>query len=345
MAKDEERIKCKNCGGELEFFPAHQNLICTKCESEFNIEKQKFEKFKSLDLENAQKLEEEFSKTANVFNCENCGSKIVFSKLEYSAVCPYCGGVHIKKTRLNPGLMPDAVIPFQFNEKVASEKFKEAMAKKKFAPNAFKKAPNADDIYGIYIPTMCFNATSQTSYTGEARESTTDSDGKTSYRYYPIKGQISMKHENVLIESSAHINQLNFERLKPFKHNELVCFKDDYIRGYSVEYHETPLKVCNENAEEKMKFQIRSAIERRYLDEIVSLKTNTIYSNQSFAYFLLPIYQVDYKFKNKKYKSLINGQTGKVVGKSPVSKVKVWLLVLGILFGISALIALYLLIA
>ncbi|MBO4412864.1 MAG: hypothetical protein J5779_02500, partial [Clostridia bacterium] len=171
-----------------------------------------------------------------------------------------------------------------------------------------------------------------------------DSDGKTHYRYYSIKGQISIKHENVLIESSTHINQLNFEKIKPFMFNELMCYSDDFIRGYSVEYHEKPLEICDELAKEKMKFAIKRAIYKRYIDEIVSLDMNIAYSNNTFAYFLLPVYQLEYKYKNKSYKSLINGQTGKVVGKTPVSKIKVWLLVLGILFGVSALIALFLLI-
>ncbi|MBO4412429.1 MAG: hypothetical protein J5779_00215, partial [Clostridia bacterium] len=161
MANSKENIKCKNCGGELEFFPAHQNLICTKCESEFEIEKTKFKQFKDLNLKESTKLEEEFSKSANVFNCENCGSKIVFSKLEYSTVCPYCGGVQIKKTRLKPGLMPDAIIPFQFNEKQAAEIFKNAMKHKNFVPKDLKNSC-LDNIYGIYLPIMCFNANSKT---------------------------------------------------------------------------------------------------------------------------------------------------------------------------------------
>ena len=41
-------------------------------------------------------------------------------------------------------------------------------------------------------------------------------------------------------------------------------------------------------------------------------------------YALLPVWIYNYKFKNEDYRFHINGQTGKIIGKVPISKGKVW---------------------
>ena len=50
---------------------------------------------------------------------------------------------------------------------------------------------------------------------------------------------------------------------------------------------------------------------------------------------LLPIWIATYPYKNEVYRLLVNGQTGEVVGTLPRDKVKIALLVVGILIIIA----------
>ena len=49
------------------------------------------------------------------------------------------------------------------------------------------------------------------------------------------------------------------------------------------------------------------------------------FSNVRFKHILLPVWMAAYPYKNKVYRFLINGETGRTAGKSPVSPLKVLL--------------------
>ena len=72
-----------------------------------------------------------------------------------------------------------------------------------------------------------------------------------------------------------------------------------------------------------------------------SLNIHTDYRDVTYKHMLLPVWISAYIFKGKLYNFYINGQTGEVQGKSPVSVFKV---VVAVLLGLAllALIALWL---
>ena len=65
------------------------------------------------------------------------------------------------------------------------------------------------------------------------------------------------------------------------------------------------------------------------------LDVSTSYSNQTYKHILLPLWLCTYAYKNKTYHFLVNGQTGKIHGKKPVSA---WKVVLAVLAAILVII-------
>jgi hypothetical protein len=55
------------------------------------------------------------------------------------------------------------------------------------------------------------------------------------------------------------------------------------------------------------------------------------YSDIHFKHVLLPVWMSAYRFRDKTYRFLVNGQTGEVAGESPVSWQRVTFLVIAIL--------------
>ena len=58
------------------------------------------------------------------------------------------------------------------------------------------------------------------------------------------------------------------------------------------------------------------------------MSVSTDYSAITYKHILLPLWISSFSFNNKIYRFLVNGQTGKVSGESPVSPVKVTFAVL-----------------
>ena len=346
--KEEKKIKkCKNCGGNLVFSPSLQSLFCNHCESSYEIEKDQTKSYHDvLTTVKPNEKDDVFLREGVIFNCENCGGQIVLTSNEFAKKCPYCGGYNIQMSNENITISPDSIIPFEIEKERAAELYVAAMKKKHFIPNAFKKSPPIDDIYGVYIPTMSYNADSNSTYFGEIREEHTklNSDGlsETYYTYRRISGSISEIHRNVLVESSSYMNQLEFESVSGFDYSKLYTFDEDFVRGFYVEYHSSPLKVCTEVAHTIMRNQIERAIKSKYRGkDVVNLRITPTFKNEIFSYYLLPVYKCDYVFKNKHYSAFINGQTGRVGGFPPKSKLKISLLVISLILLFGAFISLF----
>ena len=54
-----------------------------------------------------------------------------------------------------------------------------------------------------------------------------------------------------------------------------------------------------------------------------SLHFSTLYSKITYKYLLVPVWLSSFKYKEKLYQFVVNGQTGKVAGKAPTSVWKV----------------------
>ena len=97
---------------------------------------------------------------------------------------------------------------------------------------------------------------------------------------------------------------------------------------------------------EEAALRMQSNMERhvessRGFDHYRCMRYSHQFSNVKFKHILLPVWMSSYSYKNKVYNFMINGETGVVAGKSPVSALKVTLAVL-LGLGLAALIVLLL---
>lgn len=321
--------KCDNCGGGMIFSPKSQGLECEHCKSVKQFEKNKEYikhnlKDKPTSFEGYKKWKEE----NKVLKCETCGAQVILHNLEYSGTCPYCGSSYVSETKNLPDMAPDAIIPFKFDEEEATLRFKTGVKKKFFVPRAFKKKISADKVKGIYIPTFSFDANTQTTYSG--RLSRTETYGKnTTVKQFNIAGTQDLNIVDEMIETSSHITQNELKKLLPFNMNEAYKFDENFIRGYVVEHFETAFEACYSDAKKAMMQTIKSTILSRYnYDSVISFSMQPNFFDEKYTYRLVPIYQFEYKYKNKPYITKMNGQTGKIGGGLPISPWRVMLVVL-----------------
>ena len=83
-----------------------------------------------------------------------------------------------------------------------------------------------------------------------------------------------------------------------------------------------------------MKAEIKK---RTRADRVDRLQFSTVYDNITFKYLLAPIWLASYKYRDQVYNIVINGQTGKVAGKTPISVIKV-LIAIAIAIAVLAVI-------
>lgn len=317
--------KCSSCGGTMRFDPQSQALKCTSCVSTQQLLKEHSNLKHNLSSEAKEEKHQKWAEETKILRCNNCGAEIILNRLEFSGVCPYCGSSYVIETSLLPDFVPDRVIPFAFDEVEAEKRFKLQLKRKFYVPASCKKNVKPENIKGIYIPAFSFDANIDATYSGTLRRS---HDNEVSY--FHISGKHSSRQKDVLIENSSKLTQESLKKILPYDLESANKFSEGFVLGYVVEHYEDAFNVCLNKAQKEMQNRVKEEILSKYVHDGVrefNLKCN--FSNQKYVYSIVPIYQMNFMYKKKKFNVLMNGQTGKIGGKFPTSVLKVMLTVLG----------------
>ena len=110
--------------------------------------------------------------------------------------------------------------------------------------------------------------------------------------------------------------------------------------GYTIEQYESTVDECKVISKRIMEENIKGEILSKYsYDRVCYFEMTTNYANEKYMYHLFPIYKCEYKYKNKTYTTLMNGQTGRVGKGYPISVLKILLVVFGAIAMLGGLIA------
>ena len=329
---------CDSCGGKVEFSPQNKALKCINCGNLYPIEyKNQIVKHSTGDLNNTKHLDE-WSVKNRAYKCKVCGATITYNKYDIATNCQYCNTSSLVPLKDLPGLKPEKIIPFKIDKIQAKQEFKNRTLKRKFLPNEFKKNLPRADIGATYISSFAFDCFVEAKYSGRQsftktiRDKNGNSRTVTEYRHF--SGTIEKQFNNLVVESSDKINQSEINGILPYDFSECYDYKDDFIKGYNVGYYNQSVADAEVVARGEALNWIEGEIRNKY-SSIDYLNIDPTYSNIVYNYTLLPAYFVNFKYKNKPYINMMNGQTGKVTGKVPRSGAKISLFVLMILLIIG----------
>lgn len=348
-------FKCPSCGGVMVFDPKEQKLKCEYCKHVINMEDSR-QHPTAYGFDCDSELEPQvWGDRSHAVKCKNCGAETVFDAFVVADRCPFCGNSNIQEEVITKGIMPESIIPFKISADMATGLYKKWLRGKWLAPSKLKKSVNNQQVQltGMYVPCWSFDANTSSFYTAMAGEyywvtvyvTETDKDGKTRQvprqerrtRWYPVSGEYVEDFKNFVVDSSVHIDDTMYSHVQPYNMEELTPYKSEYLSGFKAERYSVDLKTGWETAKERLSPIIAQGIERQInADEVSALKFKTAYFNKKYKHILLPLWFSSFNYKNKVYGYMINGQTGKIDGNSPLSPWKVALLVAGIL-GLTVL--------
>lgn len=346
VRKASKRVHCSNCGAELLYAPGTDHLLCPYCQTENTIDHGDL-KVEERELEEYLNRELALTETEShqAIECNSCGSITSFDDRTKAKMCGFCGNhLLLKDAHSFTQVKVHALLPFSVDHREAHKHFRAWINKLWFAPNKLKHMANApEDLQGIYIPYWTFDAQTNTDYNGQRGDAyyvteTYKSGGETrtrqkrKIRWSPRSGHIDHFFDDVLVLASKSLPEKQAHKLAPWDLEQVLPFKEDYLRGFKVENYRIELTDAFTNAKKRMIQDIDQLIRRDIGgDEQRISHKSTNWSELRFKHILLPVFIASYPFKGKTYRFLINGRTGEVQGERPYSAIKITLLVLAIL--------------
>ena len=341
--------KCPNCGATVVFDPATGGMHCDYCGYTCELPKpEDGNEICEMDFESALHTESfNWGEQKKEVQCKQCGAVTIYDALETAAVCPFCGSTSVMPAANDNTIAPGAVCPFAITKDQAGERFTKWLKGKLFAPKKAKKSARPESFQGVYLPYWTYDAQTTSNFTGRAGydKRVKDRDGnvrtETDWRY--VSGIYQEFFDDITIMASKRQTDSGVRACEPFDFSKLVPYSPQVVAGFVAERYSVGLKEGWESAQKTIQSRLWASIPsyiRRHwnADRSDSVRFSTLYSNITYKYLLVPTWISSFKYKDKVYQFAVNGQTGKVGGKAPVSAWRVIIFIL-IIIAIIALLA------
>ena len=310
--------ECPDCGADMFFDSDSGRLSCESCGRKDNIDHFPKEFISNVFTEGE----------AVEYHCKNCGAVIVTDADTTATTCSFCGAGVVLGDRLSGNMAPSKVIPFTISKEKAMQAFKTWCKNGLLTPKGFMTADRVKSITGIYVPFWLYDLNSKAYVDALATKVRSYTQGDYIYtetKYYDVHRSVDLNYIKVPADASEKMNDQLMDKLEPYDYSQLKDFNTPYLAGYIAEKY---------NYDDKQLFsRIKSRIENyvdSYIRSTITGYSSTTYKHkhidvkQKHAYYaLFPVWMVCYDYNRSEHIFAMNGQTGKIVGKPPISSGKV----------------------
>jgi hypothetical protein len=167
----------------------------------------------------------------------------------------------------------------------------------------------------------------------------------TETHHYNVSRKVSAAYSRVPADAAAHLDDAAMNKLEPYDFTAIKGFSMPYLSGFFAEKYSVAAQemypAVQGRIEGYAKEVARETVQGYSTVTVTSCDTSIRDLQTSYAF--LPVWMVSYRHKEKDYMFLMNGQTGKIVGKPPLSRVKLlkWFgIYSGIIFAVLELLLL-----
>lgn len=254
-----------------------------------------------------------------ILHCNACGAELAVNSVETSSFCIYCGQATVVMDRVEDYLQPDYIMPFKISKERAEQIIRNKISEGFFIPEGIKNF-EIDKLRGIYIPFWLFDM-----YYGDDQYwKYTVKKGKSSVtRYSHRTGDCYFN--KMTLDASKNFNDDSSQRLEPYHMDELLEFDPAYLSGFYSDRFDVGtddlLSLAYSRAKELFDENVRKTLRHQEAKQVYSIPLHQVTKRE---YALLPVWFLTFRYEEKPYTILVNGQTGKMVGAVPYVKKKAY---------------------
>jgi hypothetical protein len=360
------KFPCPKCGAEIDFDAEQGALVCAYCGHTAPVpvteqEILEYDLDAALQEMVAAPHETGYGEEKRSIRCESCGAVNTMDPHIISTECAFCGSNQVvPQEHVAQVIKPKSLLPFQVDQDQAVKLFRQWLGRGFFRPNPVKKiAKDARaKVQGVYLPFWTFDAYTSSQWRAEAgyyyyeTESywATDDEGKRvrrtrqvqRVRWEPAAGFLPLSFDDVLVPAATSLERDMVERVYPFDTKALVPYDPGFLSGWGAEAYTVDLRDAWVTGQEIIQGRVRQACAREVPgDTQRNLRVDTAFSNMTYKHVLFPVWIASYRYRDKIYHFLVNGQTGEVQGQAPISWIKVALVVILAAIVLAILILLF----
>lgn len=301
-------FKCDNCGGNVVFDPEKGKMHCPHCDG----------------IDSQKKVTGEQS----MQSCINCGAPLTVTDYMSATKCEHCGCYIVFDERVQGEYQPHMMVPFAVSKNRAKEIMREHFKKKVFAPTNFLAENMLEKMEGTYVPFFLYDMNVRMNYRAEGTKRRTWTSGDTEYTetsYYDVVRDMYADFDRIPVDASLAMDNDKMDLMEPYDYKALQDFKEEYISGFAAEIYSSDAEQLRGRAKKKAvddaEVMLRQSTTGYSSLRVLQKDVSTLDKETNYA--LLPVWKYEYSYRNRHFEYFINGQTGKLVGQTPISAGKI----------------------
>ena len=294
--------KCTVCGALLD----EEDLFCANCGTE------------------APKPEADQGKShtqiaTHNFACEGCGASMSYDASAQTLRCPFCGSEKLHEEKNAKVLAPERVIKFEVSQSQALDALRKWLPGSFWRPSDLAEQAVVTGLTAVFVPYWVFSGQVFTYWTAD----TSQVPFGASASWYPMSGEHRGNYSGVLIGASGVLTPSETASLCPFELSTGVPPEQVDLNNVVYEQFRVQRKYARPLAQQGLENLEAQACKQYVPGNCRNMKVNVRVQNLAAEPVLLPVYIMAYQYRQKVYRFLVNGQTGRHSGTAPISYKKI----------------------
>jgi len=253
---------------------------------------------------------------------------------------------------------PEFIIGFEITREKAQELFFQWIGKNSFfRPGDLVKKATTEKQQGIYIPFWHFSMVAESQWSAQIGEywyrtetyTVRNAEGKSEVRtrtiqeteWWPLSGVYRKYYSGYMVSASKGLPQEEALAIQPYQLNSMMRYRPMYLAGWMSEEYSVSREVALAATQKEFRNRERNNISNFLPGDVQSgLSVQTDLDVGGSDLILLPVHVLSYRYGEKVYRFLVNGQTGKMVGEKPWSGSRIAAVVIAVALLLLILIGL-----
>jgi hypothetical protein len=286
--------------------------------------------------------------------CPSCGAQLVVEPALRTMRCPYCAAPSVVERPPVPGIPePVFALGFALTHVAAREHVARWLKSRNPFTRSGIRSAEPGEVRGVYVPAYLYSVLAQTRFRASIGENyqeqetyTTTENGKTVTRtrtvtrteWRSLGGELAGYVADVLVTASTGLRNDELEALEPFDLRGLARYTPALVSGWVAEEPSLTPAQCLAQARKEAEERVGERLGRFMPgDSHRELEHESRLEWEAVDMCLLPVWvlAVRYAEDAPPLRVLVNGQTGEVHGKAPLSVWKVTAAVLVVLLLVA----------
>lgn len=349
-AREVVDFRCPHCDGATAYSTDDGGLTCSFCgyheAPQVEVVGKGAQEFE-FTVETVERAVNGWGTERKELVCSNCAAHTTLSVEMLSHTCPFCGSNAVVQARAAQDVLrPRFLVPFVTTSEDCRQITAEWLQNSWMLPQDLQNLARSTEYTPIYIPFWTFDARTKASWRAEVYNTNTNRRRHSApnwkwERHFLLKlgdgdkvwdwesGAVSLFTDDMLVSGSSQLSLILLRQLGGYRLGDLVPYNATFLAGLSAQAYEVDLETAWASARRSMRAKTKEACQKQAsAQNMRNFSMNLDFSEESWRYILLPLYLATYRYGDKVFQVMVNGQTGVIAGQRPVDWQKVgWMLV------------------